>query len=120
MLQTNTSACHNPPSSPTPAPHTRTHTRAADQWKGSPDLAKSAAACMAPTPCTALKSDYVAKVFCDEEDHSIRVTPVMIPSPIIAPKIVPASQVVPSPKPVHIPFKKRVRIMHAVSNLIYL
>ena len=68
----------------------------------------------------ALKSDYVAKVFCDEEDHSIRVTPVVIPSPIIAPKSVPASQVVPSPKPAHIPFKKRVRIMHAVSNLIYL
>jgi hypothetical protein len=73
-----------------------------------------------PLVNAALKSDYVAKVFCDEEDHSIRVTPVMIPSPIIAPKIVPASQVVPSPKPAHIPFKKRVRIMHAVSNLIYL
>ena len=60
-----------------------------------------------PLVNAALKSDYVAKVLCDEEDHFIRVTPVVIPSPIIAPKIVSASQVVPSPKPVHIPFKKR-------------
>ena len=60
------------------------------------------------------------KVLCDEEDNSIRVTPVMIPAPIIVPKIVPVPQVVPSPKPVRVPFKKRVRIMHAVSNLICL
>jgi hypothetical protein len=62
---------------------------------------------------TALKGDHVAKVFCDEENYSIRVTPVMIPSPIGAPTVVPLSKRVR-------PFKKRVRLMHSVSNLICL
>ena len=62
---------------------------------------------------TVLKGDHVAKVFCDEENYSIRVTPVMIPSPIGAPTVVPLSKRVR-------PFKKRVRLMHSVSNLICL
>ena len=68
--------------------------------------------------------NHVAKMFCDEEDYSIRVSPVVIPSPNCVPTIVPvmipspisAPTSVPSPKRVQ-SFKKRVRILHSVSNI---
>ena len=66
-----------------------------------------------PLVNAALKSGYAANVLCDEDDNSIRVTPVMIPAPIVIRKIVPVPHVVPSPKPVRVPFKKRVRINNA-------
>ena len=68
---------------------------------------------MVPLVNTLLKDNHVAKTFCDEEDYSIRVSPVVIPSPISVPTVVPL------PKRVR-PFKKRVRLMHSVSNLICL
>lgn len=68
--------------------------------------------------------NHVAKMFCDEEDYSIRVSPVVIPSPNCVPTIVPvmipspisAPTSVPSPKRVQ-SFKKRVQILHSVSNI---
>jgi hypothetical protein len=82
---------------------------------------------MIPLVNALLKDNHVAKMFCDEEDYPIRVSPVMIPSPICAPTVVPV--MIPSPisAPTGVPlskrvhsFKKRVQLLHSVSNLIYL
>ena len=80
---------------------------------------------MIPLVNTLLQDNHVAKMFCDEEDYPIRVSPVIIPSPICAPTVVPV--VIPSPISAptgvslskRVPsFKKRVQILHSISNLV--
>ena len=79
---------------------------------------------MIPLVNTLLKDNHVAKVFCDEEDYSIRVSPVVIPSPICAPTIVPVMTPSQISAPTSVPlskrvqsFKRRVRVLHSVSNI---